>query len=137
MYLRRLYSHQILYTALKSVACCGEIAMAEAWVGGGAAGLGEADEGGWADGIVEEWYAKTDVGVREGQGEGEGREGSKTTPFMMCASPSWADFVVGGFLIWLCTIWGVESEKWQNIMTWHGGRWKTLMESLKKYETVV
>ncbi|PPQ77824.1 hypothetical protein CVT25_015317 [Psilocybe cyanescens] len=75
-------------------------------------------------GVLEEWYAKTD-------------DGERRTPFLMGDTLSWADLVVAGYTIWLRIIWGEDNAKWQEMMTWHGGRWKTLIESLKKYETVV
>ncbi|PPQ88435.1 hypothetical protein CVT25_011539 [Psilocybe cyanescens] len=70
-----------------------------------------------AIGVLEEWYAKTDI--QPGSEGGGGRR----TPFLMGDT--------------LRIIWGEDSEKWKDIKTWHGGRWKTLIESLKKYETVV
>lgn len=96
----------------------------------------EEEKAGWSKfkevtGILDKWYAKTDV-----PGGEEGQE-VRRTPFVMGDTLSWADLVIAGYTVWLRIIWGEDSEKWQDMMTWHGGRWKTLINSLKKYETVV
>jgi len=75
-------------------------------------------------GRTDAWYAKMDGG-----------KGNKT-PFLMGDALSFADLAVAGYLISQRIVWGEESEKWQDILTWHGGRWKRLLENLKKYETI-
>ncbi|KAJ3486894.1 hypothetical protein NLJ89_g11766 [Agrocybe chaxingu] len=71
-------------------------------------------------GRVDAWYQKND---------GKGR-------YLLGETLSWGDFVVAGYLICSKIIWGEESREWKDIGSWHGGRWKALIESLKKYETV-
>ncbi|KAF9479948.1 hypothetical protein BDN70DRAFT_878247 [Pholiota conissans] len=70
-------------------------------------------------GKVDAWYAKT------------------SGPFLMGDTVSWADFVVAAYIVWLRIIWGEDSKEWKDITSWHDGRWKGLIENLKKYETVV
>ena len=83
----------------------------------------------WAEtkevfGKFDVWYAKMD-----------GPYGK--TCFLMGDVVSFGDLAVAASLKWLKTIWGEESVKWQELLTWHGGRWKALLEELKGYETVI
>ncbi|KDR72407.1 hypothetical protein GALMADRAFT_253215 [Galerina marginata CBS 339.88] len=71
-------------------------------------------------GTVDAWYSKNG-----GMG-----------PFLLGETPSWADVVVGAFSMWCRKVWGEGSQEWKDIMSWHDGRWQTIMEGLKKYETV-
>ncbi|KDR69176.1 hypothetical protein GALMADRAFT_77653 [Galerina marginata CBS 339.88] len=80
----------------------------------------------WAEykaglGKVDAWYVKN------------GGKG----PFLLGETPSWADVVVGGWTIWLRIVWGEDSRQWKDIKSWHGGRWNAILDSLKKYETIV
>ncbi|KAJ3510853.1 hypothetical protein NLJ89_g4437 [Agrocybe chaxingu] len=70
-------------------------------------------------GKVDAWYQKNG---------GKGR-------YLLGEALSWGDIAVAGFLIWSRIIWGEESKEWKDIGSWHGGRWKALLESLKEYET--
>ncbi|KAF8965876.1 hypothetical protein BDZ97DRAFT_1810125 [Flammula alnicola] len=70
-------------------------------------------------GKVDTWYAKSGG------------------PFLIGDAVSWADFVVAAYLIWLRIIWGEDSQQWKDITSWHQGRWKILIDNLKKYETIV
>ncbi|KDR72915.1 hypothetical protein GALMADRAFT_73344 [Galerina marginata CBS 339.88] len=79
-------------------------------------------------GKADSWYATMDSKL-----EGE----LKNTQFLMGDTLSFADINIAGYLIWLRIVWGEDNERWQEMLTWHGGRWKGLMEKLKKYETVV
>jgi len=72
-------------------------------------------------GTVDGWYSKN------------GGKG----PFLLGETPSWADLVVASYLIWFRIIWGEDSQQWKDISAWHGGRWKGLLDSLKKYQTIV
>ncbi|KAJ2926225.1 hypothetical protein H1R20_g10871, partial [Candolleomyces eurysporus] len=45
-----------------------------------------------------------------------------------------ADFVIGGVLLWLKTVFGEESEEWKDMSQWDGGRWKTFVDGLKEYQ---
>jgi glutathione S-transferase len=90
---------------------------------------------------MEDLFPKGEVGVVEWAKVQEGYTKTaswfaKTGPFMMGDTPSWADFVVASYTLWSRIIWGEDSQQWKDITSWNGGRWKTLMESLKKYETV-
>ncbi|TFK22733.1 hypothetical protein FA15DRAFT_504978 [Coprinopsis marcescibilis] len=49
---------------------------------------------------------------------------------------SFADFVLGGFLLWIRDALGEESEKWQSLLTWSDGKWKTFLERLGEYQAV-
>ncbi|KDR71474.1 hypothetical protein GALMADRAFT_74926 [Galerina marginata CBS 339.88] len=70
-------------------------------------------------GVVDSWYAKTG------------------SVFLMGNEPCWADFVVGSFVVeFPRTVFGEHSQQWKDIMSWHGGRWATLCQNLKKYEKI-
>jgi len=58
-------------------------------------------------------------------------------PFFLGETPSWADTVMAGYIIWLRILWGEDSQQWKDVMSWDGGRWNALIEGLKSYETVV
>ncbi|KAF9479949.1 hypothetical protein BDN70DRAFT_878249 [Pholiota conissans] len=55
-------------------------------------------------------------------------------PFILGDRVSWADFVVGGNLLWFKAAWGEDDKKWKDLMSWQGGVWKTLSDALKEYE---
>ncbi|KAF5317736.1 hypothetical protein D9619_012629 [Psilocybe cf. subviscida] len=57
-------------------------------------------------------------------------------PFLMGNTVSWADFVLGGELIWHRCGLGEDSAKWQEIRTWDGGFWGEFVDAMKKYEEV-
>ncbi|KAF8965877.1 hypothetical protein BDZ97DRAFT_1658354 [Flammula alnicola] len=57
-------------------------------------------------------------------------------PFLMGETLSWADFVVGGHMVWFRNILGTDSREWTDIVSWQGGIWKTFCESLAPYEAV-
>lgn len=57
-------------------------------------------------------------------------------PFVMGDTVSWADFIVGSWLIWLRTIWGEDSRQWKDVVSWHGGRWAKVLGDLKEYQKV-
>ena len=48
----------------------------------------------------------------------------------------YADIVVAGALRCFHTGFGDESEEWQDMLTWDGGRWKRFAEAFEKYEAV-
>ncbi|CAA7266718.1 unnamed protein product [Cyclocybe aegerita] len=75
----------------------------------------------------EEGLGKVDAWYQKNRGKGN---------YLLGETLSWGDIAVAGFLIWLRIIWGEESREWKDIESWHGGRWKALIESLKEYETV-
>lgn len=58
-------------------------------------------------------------------------------PFLLGNTPSWADLVIGSWVIWLRIVWGEGSKEWKDISSWHEGRWGKLLDDLKQYQTVV
>ncbi|KAL7278073.1 hypothetical protein ACG7TL_008043 [Trametes sanguinea] len=92
-------------------------------------------------GSMEEWAPfGTEVreahwrGLREGLGEvrrwlGDGR-------FFMGDTPSFADFVVAGRLMWMKKILGEEDAEWKAVEEWHEGRWAKLLHDLEEYTHV-
>jgi len=48
-----------------------------------------------------------------------------------------ADLQLAGYLIWVRSLWGEDSEEWREILTWNNGRWKALFEKLKPFEEVL
>ncbi|KAF8999578.1 hypothetical protein BDZ89DRAFT_1082707 [Hymenopellis radicata] len=61
------------------------------------------------------------------------REGQK---FVIGNKLSWADIVVGGFVLWTRTVLGAESSEWKAMSAWNGGRWAQLLKDLEPYEVV-
>ncbi|KAJ3502346.1 hypothetical protein NLJ89_g8929 [Agrocybe chaxingu] len=55
-------------------------------------------------------------------------------PFVLGETPSWADFVAASYLLWVRILIGEDSEEWNDLQTWHNGRWKALFAAVKKYE---
>ncbi|EDR03530.1 uncharacterized protein LACBIDRAFT_295178 [Laccaria bicolor S238N-H82] len=61
---------------------------------------------------------------------------SASGPFVMADTVSWADFAVGGYLIWMKIVWGEDSQQWKDISSWGEGRWGALIEGLEKYSEI-
>ena len=55
-------------------------------------------------------------------------------PYVMGDTPSFADFVLAGFLKWTKASVGKDSKEWQLITSWNEGRWAKRLEQLAKYE---
>ncbi|EAU82645.1 hypothetical protein CC1G_07927 [Coprinopsis cinerea okayama7 len=51
-------------------------------------------------------------------------------------SPTFVDFVLGGFLIYLKSIYGEESEGWKRIVGWNEGKWGAFLDKLSAYQAV-
>lgn len=92
--------------SLEEIAPQGDEAVAE-WA---------AVKAGW--GTIDSWYIKSGG------------------PFIMGDTISWADFVVGSWLIWARTIWGEDSQKWKDYASWHNGRWEKVLNDLKEYQRI-
>ncbi|KAK0215058.1 hypothetical protein IW262DRAFT_261318 [Armillaria fumosa] len=71
-----------------------------------------------AFGKVDKWYGKGDR-------------------YVMGDVVSYADFTMSAWAMWFRTLFGEDSEEWEDVSTWHGGRWGTLVKDLEKYETVL
>ncbi|KAK0220558.1 hypothetical protein IW262DRAFT_1436350 [Armillaria fumosa] len=63
----------------------------------------------------------------------EGSEGN----FVMGNEPSFADTAMCGFLQFMKTMLGEESEEWKDIASWNDGRWGKYLESFKPYERLL
>ncbi|PBK91063.1 hypothetical protein ARMGADRAFT_1014288 [Armillaria gallica] len=63
----------------------------------------------------------------------EGSEGD----FVMGNEPSFADTAICGFLQFMRTMLGEESEEWKDIASWNDGRWGKYLESFKPYEKLL
>ncbi|TEB27773.1 hypothetical protein FA13DRAFT_1666819 [Coprinellus micaceus] len=61
---------------------------------------------------------------REGKHSGEWYEGGQLT---------FADFVLGAYLIWILKVWGEESREWKDVKQWNDGRWATIVQRLGPY----
>ncbi|KAF8660904.1 hypothetical protein AX16_001532 [Volvariella volvacea WC 439] len=57
--------------------------------------------------------------------------------FVTGDSPTFADFVIGGYLTWVKLIFGEDSREWRDIVSWHGGRWGRLIGGLEPYTAVL
>ncbi|KAF8192117.1 hypothetical protein BJ912DRAFT_276935 [Pholiota molesta] len=85
---------------------------------------GEAAVEGWnkyKDGLAEvaRWYAETDG------------------PFLLGDTISWADFVVASLIMMCRSLWGEKSQQWQDITTWHDGRFGNFIKEVDRYTTIV
>ncbi|KAF5346027.1 hypothetical protein D9758_013852 [Tetrapyrgos nigripes] len=57
----------------------------------------------------------------------------KDDPFIMKNAVSFADLVIGGWLI-VCKLgYGENSQEWKEITGWHDGRWGKLVKTLEAY----
>ncbi|KAJ7134418.1 glutathione S-transferase [Mycena epipterygia] len=81
---------------------------------------GEAHEAAWKE--VEEGFGKVNRWFKEGD------------QFVMGDVLSLADLLIAGELQWFMKGFGEDSDKWKDMMAWHGGRWARLFSNLKKYE---
>ncbi|KAI1790135.1 hypothetical protein LXA43DRAFT_891521, partial [Ganoderma leucocontextum] len=63
-------------------------------------------------------------------------DGRKDKLFFLGERISYTDVTVAGFLWWLRRTFGEESEEWQEIAAWDGGRWKRFMDAFAKYESM-
>ena len=63
--------------------------------------------------------------------------GHKNGPskYVMGDSLCYADITIGGYLRWARLV--LSREKWEDILSWHGGRWANLMSDLDKYDIVL
>jgi glutathione S-transferase len=55
-------------------------------------------------------------------------------PFIAGNAPTFADFKLLGFLFWTKRVWGEESAEYRRILDTSAGRWRKLVEALKKYD---
>ncbi|KAF5345756.1 hypothetical protein D9758_011899 [Tetrapyrgos nigripes] len=58
----------------------------------------------------------------------------KGDSFIMGDTVTFADFALGGYLIWMRVCFGVDSEEWKDVSSWSNGRWGRFLKSLEKYE---
>jgi glutathione S-transferase len=84
------------------------------------------------DAAVEQWGK-----FKEGLDKVDAWYAKSGGPYLLGDTVSWADFSVAGYIVWMRIVWGEDSQEWKDISSWHGGRWKELLNNLKKYEIVV
>ncbi|KAJ7508478.1 hypothetical protein B0H11DRAFT_29731 [Mycena galericulata] len=70
-------------------------------------------------GQVDEWIGKNGVGSK----------------YFMGDTICYADIIVAGSLRWARVV--LAKERWDEILTWHGGRWANLMKDIEKYDLAV
>ncbi|TFK22710.1 hypothetical protein FA15DRAFT_671246 [Coprinopsis marcescibilis] len=63
-----------------------------------------------------------------------GGKDSKEVDWVSGDRISFADLALGAFLVWIGAVSGKDSEEWQDLLTWNGGRWKKFLERLEKYQ---
>ncbi|KAF5349931.1 hypothetical protein D9756_009289 [Leucocoprinus leucothites] len=61
---------------------------------------------------------------------------TKPGDFVMGDTVTFCDFVIAGILDAIRVAFGEESEEWERVMGWSGGRWKRFMGNLKEYASV-
>ena len=59
------------------------------------------------------------------------------TEFITGDQIAYADIIVASRLIWAKVVFGSQSEEWQRIAGWNGGRLGKFLQSFEKYSTVV
>ncbi|TFK34999.1 hypothetical protein BDQ12DRAFT_688876 [Crucibulum laeve] len=62
---------------------------------------------------------------------------NKETKFITGNAPVWVDFVVGGELLWLKTIFRPDSDFWMELKEVNGGRWEKYLEDLQEWAVVI
>ncbi|KAF7972750.1 hypothetical protein HWV62_17114 [Athelia sp. TMB] len=70
-------------------------------------------------GVLAGWLAKNEKG-----------------PFVMGEQISYADITIAGPLIWMRTVFGVESAEWKDVLTWQNGRWASFMKEFERYDQI-
>ncbi|KAK7450617.1 hypothetical protein VKT23_012927 [Stygiomarasmius scandens] len=54
--------------------------------------------------------------------------------FVMGDKACFADFVLGGVLVWIRSVFGRDSQEWKDVSSWHNGRWGRMIQALEDYE---
>ncbi|KAF7337792.1 Glutathione S-transferase-like protein ustS [Mycena sanguinolenta] len=62
------------------------------------------------------------------------RKNGADSKYFMGDTLCYADISVAGWLRWTKMVLG--KDQWESILTWHGGRWASLMKELEKYNIV-
>ncbi|KAJ7238512.1 hypothetical protein B0H12DRAFT_1253809 [Mycena haematopus] len=70
-----------------------------------------------------------------GQIDGWIRRNGADSKYFMGNVLCYADITIAGYLRWGRMVLG--KDKWEDILTWHGGRWANLMRELEKYNIVL
>ncbi|KAF4604181.1 hypothetical protein EYR40_001364 [Pleurotus pulmonarius] len=71
---------------------------------------------------------------REGLGKVDSWFKKSTGPFLMGESITFADITVVSWLVFPKVIFGEDSQEWQDIASWHDGRWAGLVDAFAKYQ---
>ncbi|KAK7450584.1 hypothetical protein VKT23_012893 [Stygiomarasmius scandens] len=58
----------------------------------------------------------------------------KEDTLVMGDEACFADFALGGFLVWVRIIFGKDSQEWKDLSSWQDGRWGRMIQALEKYE---
>ncbi|KAJ3513524.1 hypothetical protein NMY22_g15015 [Coprinellus aureogranulatus] len=58
-------------------------------------------------------------------------------PWYEGGKPTFADFVIGGYLLWVVKVCGEGSKEWSDLKQWNEGRWAKIVEKLGSYTSVV
>ncbi|KAJ7146362.1 hypothetical protein C8R44DRAFT_757257 [Mycena epipterygia] len=63
------------------------------------------------------------------------RKNGPDSKYLMGENVCYADIIVAGYLRWAKVVLG--KEQWEEISSWHGGRWANLMKALEQYDVVL
>ncbi|KAF7364577.1 Glutathione S-transferase-like protein ustS [Mycena venus] len=69
-----------------------------------------------------------------GKMDGWIRDNSEGSVYLMGDAPCYADLWMAAYVIWIKL---VLPEKFEDLKSWHDGRWAKLAENMAKYETIV
>jgi len=75
--------------------------------------------------LVDTWYQQSD---------GAGSDGNPS--WVLGDRISFADLGMAGYLRWIRTWLGEDSEEWKDLKSWSGGRWGTLLDRLEPQEGI-
>ncbi|PBK91959.1 hypothetical protein ARMGADRAFT_1013718 [Armillaria gallica] len=62
---------------------------------------------------------------------------TKGDTFVTGETPTFADFVMSAWILFLRISLGEDSPEWKELSSWHDGRWGRLVKFFEKYEAVV
>ncbi|KAH6902414.1 hypothetical protein BKA70DRAFT_1306840 [Coprinopsis sp. MPI-PUGE-AT-0042] len=57
--------------------------------------------------------------------------------WLMGDTISFADLVMGSWLLSQRGLWGENSKEWNEMMSWNGGKWAEVINKLKDYQTII
>ncbi|KAJ7589250.1 hypothetical protein C8J56DRAFT_938028, partial [Mycena floridula] len=60
----------------------------------------------------------------------------KDSLYIMGTGPTFGDFMLAGYMMWIKKLWGDDSMQWKSMSTLNDGRWARLVAAMDKYADV-